>query len=60
MTEEGFARLCNGTCPNPLSFNTWACTQVDISMHVHTDAQTSSVQRAAIQLLNHKQMGSTA
>lgn len=56
MTEEGVARLCAMVPAQIL------CHLIHghVSMHIHTDAQISPVQRAAIQLLNHKQMGSTA
>lgn len=51
--------MCNSACQDALFFNTRAHTQVDISTYRHADAQISLKQCAALQLLRHKQMGST-
>lgn len=51
--------MSNGAHQNHLSMSTWACTQVDVPMHIDADAQVSLTQPAAIQLLHHEQMGST-
>lgn len=51
--------MSNSAHQHHLSLSTWACTQVDVSMHTDADAQISLTQPAAVQLLHYKQMGST-
>lgn len=49
----------NSAHQNRLSLSTGGWTEVDVSMHIDADAQISLTQPAVIQLLRHKQMGST-